>query len=86
MRGPLTALLGIPIASSERRPSIEGSPSLFFHEGRDEKGGESGRVFVLSCRHALLVRPGSGSGDGEYAYDKQENGRNEEREVEASMI
>ncbi|PIL26038.1 hypothetical protein GSI_11792 [Ganoderma sinense ZZ0214-1] len=54
VRRPLTAALGMPIATMEmEREDAQGSLSFFFHESRDSKGELSARVFGVSCKHVL---------------------------------
>ncbi|KAI9435271.1 hypothetical protein H4582DRAFT_2112373 [Lactarius indigo] len=50
--GPLTAALGIPIATSESSDA-QGSVSFFFHKGRDRKGLVSNKVMGVTCHHVL---------------------------------
>lgn len=53
VRGPLTATLGVPIATAER-PDAQGSVGFSFHETRDEEGKVSNKVVAVTCHHVLL--------------------------------
>ena len=53
VRGPLTAVLGIPIATAER-PNVEGNLGFFFCEGRDQNGDVSNRILAATCHHVLF--------------------------------
>ena len=53
LRSPLTAALGIPIATAER-PNVEGNLGFFFCEGRDRNGDVSNRILAVTCHHVLF--------------------------------
>ena len=48
IRNPLTAALGVPIATSER-PDAQGTVGFYFHEG-----GNSEKVMGVTCHHVLF--------------------------------
>ena len=48
VRSPLTAALGVPIATSER-PDAQGTVGFYFHEG-----GNSEKVMGVTCHHVLF--------------------------------
>ena len=54
VRRHLTAALGMPIATAERKmDDAQGSVGFFFHEDRDMRGNPSTKVFGVSSRHVL---------------------------------
>jgi hypothetical protein len=53
VRGPLTAALGVPIATSDR-PGAQGTLGFYFHEGRDKGGNASDKVLGVTCHHVLF--------------------------------
>lgn len=54
VRRPLTAALGMPIATAEREAAdTQGSVALFFHENKDNRGAPSAKVFGVSNCHVL---------------------------------
>jgi len=48
----LTTVLGMPIVTAEREMA-QGGVGFFFHEGCDERGNPSTKVFGVSTRHVL---------------------------------
>lgn len=51
IRRALTASLGIPLVTADN--NSQGSLGIYFHEGKDEQGNESDRVFAITNKHVV---------------------------------
>jgi hypothetical protein len=58
VRQALTAVLGVPLAVEEMEETdSQGSLAFFFHEGEDQRGNPSSRVFGVTNNHVARKNP-----------------------------